>query len=120
MDRTFYTILQDNALARGSDIALIGSSDSLTHNQFIERVDMLAEGLSQRGITSGERVCLLAHNAIESFLLFGACARTGAIVFPINWRLSGAEVQAVLELAEPKMLIVDAANLGTLESIEVE
>jgi len=120
MGRTFYTILQDNALAHGSDIALIGSSDSLTYNQFIERVDMLAEGLNQRGIASGERVCLLAHNAIESFLLFGACARTGAIAFPINWRLSGAEVQAVLELAEPKMLIVDAANLGTLESIEVE
>ncbi len=120
MGRTFYTILQDNARARGSEIALIGSSDSLTYNQFLERVDMLAEGLNQRGITSGERVCLLAHNAIESFLLFGACARTGAIVFPINWRLSGAEVKAVLDLAEPKMLIVDGANLGTLESIEVE
>ena len=120
MGRTFYTIIQDNARARGSEKALIGSSVSLTHSQLLERVDRLAEGLNQRGIASGDRVCLLAHNTIESFLLFGACARTGAIVFPINWRLSGAEVQAVLALAEPKMLIVDAANLGTLESIEVE
>ncbi len=120
MGRTFYTTLQDNARARGSEIALIGPSDSLTYNQLLDRVDVLAEGLNRRGIATGERVCLLAHNAIESFLLFGACARTGAIVFPINWRLSGAEVQGVLDLAEPKMLIVDAVNLGTLESIEVD
>ena len=120
MGRTFYTIIQDNARARGSEKALIGSSVSLTHSQLLERVDRLAEGLNHRGIASGDRVCLLAHNTIESFLLFGACARTGAIVFPINWRLSGAEVQAVLALAEPKMLVVDAANLGALESIEVE
>ena len=120
MRRTFYTIIQDNALARGSEKALIGSSISLTHNQLLEHVDRLAEGLNQRGIASGERVCLLANNAVESFLLFGACARTGAIVFPINWRLSGAEVQAVLDLAEPKMLIVDVANLPTLGSVEVD
>lgn len=120
MEQTFYTILQENARTSGTKIALIGSSDSLTYNQLLERVDRLAEGLNQRGIASGERLCLLAHNAIESFLLFGACARTGAIIFPINWRLSSAEVQAVLNLAEPKMVIVDAANLGTLESIEVD
>jgi len=120
MRRTFYTIIQDNALARGSEKALIGSSISLTHNQLLEHVDRLAEGLNQRGIASGERVCLLANNAVESFLLFGACARTGAIVFPINWRLSGAEVQAVLDLAEPKMLIVDVANLPTLGTVEVD
>ena len=120
MGRTFYSILQENARTSGTDIALIGSSESLTYNQLLERVDMLAEDLNQRGIGSGERVCLLAHNTIESFLLFGACARTGAIIFPINWRLSGAEIQAVLNLAEPKMVIVDAANLGALESIEID
>ncbi|MEE9512490.1 MAG: AMP-binding protein, partial [Anaerolineales bacterium] len=120
MGRTFYTILQDNARTRGSEIALIGLTDSLTYNQLLDRVDMLAEGLNQRSISSGECVCLLAHNAIESFLLFGACARTGAIIFPINWRLSGAEIQAVLNLAEPKMVIVDAANLGALESLELD
>jgi len=120
MGRTFYTVLQDNALTSGDDIALIGSSESLTYNQLLERVDMLAEGLRQKGIAPGERICLLAHNAIESFLLFGACAKTGAIVFPISWRLSSAEIQVVLDLAEPKMLIVDAANLGTLDSIEAE
>ena len=120
MRRTFYTILQNNAHERGSDLALVGSADSLSHQQLLERVDLLAEGLNQREIGQGERVCLLAHNAIESIVLFGACAKTGAIVFPINWRLSSAEVESVLTLAEPKMLVVDAANIGTLESIDLE
>ena len=105
---------------RGAEIALIGSSESLTYDQYLERVDMLAEGLSQNGIAHGERVCILAHNTIESFLLFGACARTGAIVFPVNWRLIGAEIQVVLDLAVPKMLIVDAANLGILDTVNIE
>ncbi|TFH35165.1 MAG: long-chain fatty acid--CoA ligase, partial [Anaerolineales bacterium] len=120
MERTFTTILQENVRTRGSQTALIGSTESLTYEQFSKRVDLLAGGLNQRGIAAGERVCLLAHNAIESFLLFGACARTGAILFPINWRLSAAEVQAVLDLAQPKMVIVDGPNLATLESVEID
>jgi acyl-CoA synthetase (AMP-forming)/AMP-acid ligase II len=119
MGRTFYTILHEIAVARSSALALIGSTESLTYGSLLERVDRFAEGLNQRGIASGERVCLLAHNAIESFILLGACAKTGAILFPINWRLSGAEVQAVLDLADAKMLVVDAANLGSLDSIDV-
>jgi acyl-CoA synthetase (AMP-forming)/AMP-acid ligase II len=119
MGRTFYSILQENAQAQASALALIGSTESLTYSSFLERVDKLSEGLNQRGIASGERVCLLAHNAIESFILLGACAKTGAILFPINWRLSGAEIRAVMDLADAKMLVVDAANLGSLESIDM-
>jgi acyl-CoA synthetase (AMP-forming)/AMP-acid ligase II len=87
MDQTFYTMLSEIALGQSTQPALITSSESLSFDQFLDRVDQLAQGLNQRGIANGERVCLLAHNAIEAFLLFGACAKTGAIVFPINWRL---------------------------------
>ncbi len=120
MDQTFYTMLSEIALGQSTQPALITSSESLSFDQFLDRVDQLAQGLNQRGIANGERVCLLAHNAIEAFLLFGACAKTGAIVFPINWRLTAAEVQAVVDLAEPKMLVVDSANLETLEALELE
>ncbi len=38
----------------------------------------------------------------------------------INWRLSAAEVLGVIELAEPKMLIVDAGHLPQLEDTNLE
>lgn len=120
MGQTFYNILQEMADARGDQAALIASSETMTFKQLLARVDQLAEGFQQHGITSGERVCLLAHNAIESFLLLGACARTGAILFPINWRLSPAEIDTVLALAKPAMFVVDAPNLAPVESLELD
>lgn len=120
MDSTYYAMIRAMAAQRAEELALIGPSGSMTFSEYLESVDRLASGLLARGIASGERVCLLAQNAIESFLLFGACARTGAIVFPINWRLTPKEIEGVLSLAEPKMLILDGTNMPAVASLTFE
>lgn len=120
MDMTYYAMLQEMAEKRAEDAALISTSGTLTYGAYLEAIDRLAGGLLARGITSGVRVCLLAQNSPESFILFGACACTGAIAFPINWRFSPGEIETVLRLAEPQMLIVDPANLPTVESLALD
>jgi acyl-CoA synthetase (AMP-forming)/AMP-acid ligase II len=119
MERNFYSILEEVSRMRGSDPALISPSGSLSFQQYLERVNLLAKGLQSNDVVSGERICLLAQNALESFLLLGACGRIGAIIYPINWRLSPPEIQSVLELAQPKMMVVDAANQASLEGLDL-
>jgi fatty-acyl-CoA synthase len=65
--------------------------------------------LRDRGVGHGDRVALLAHNCGETFALLFACAELGAILFPMNWRLSSAELAWQLGNAEPAVAITDAA-----------
>jgi long-chain acyl-CoA synthetase len=51
----------------------------------------------------------------EYVSLLIASAKTGAIFYPLNWRLSNTEIQEVISLADPKMLAVSKGHLGQLE-----
>jgi len=115
---TIYELLQSNAHQKGDQPAVISAEKSYTHAQFLERVDQLAAGLAAQGITKGDRLCILAQNSIAYLELYGACAKTGAISYPVNWRLSPAEVKGVLDLADPQMIIVGMEHLPQLEGLD--
>lgn len=118
-DFNLYDQLRHNALTAGDSAAVITSGQIVSHRQLLDRVDRLAAGLSANGITQGDRVCMLAQNCGEYLDLYGACAKTGAIACPINWRLSASEVAGVVALADPQMLVVGAAHLSQLESVDL-
>lgn len=115
-DYTLYDFLRHNARYASEDPATITESETVTYGQFLERVDRLSAGLVESGISKGDRICILAQNSIPYMELYGACAKTGAIAYPINWRLSAEEVRAVIELADPKMLVVGAGHLSQVKT----
>jgi len=117
---SIYDYIQHNASNAGSVPAIISSDKSLTHKQFLDRVDQLAAGLIGQDVAKGDRICILAQNSIEYLELYGACAKTGAIAYPVNWRLTAAEVKGVLDLADPKMLVVGLGHLPQLEESEID
>ncbi len=55
------------------------------------RVETAAAGLHGRGIVTGDRVAFCGLNRIEQLVLLFACARLGAILVPLNNRLTVAE-----------------------------
>lgn len=59
------------------------------------------------GVEAGDRVAVLSSNRLETIALFFACARLGAILVPLNWRLAVPELSAVLADAEPAVLFVE-------------
>lgn len=69
-----------------------------------------AGALADAGVGAGDRVCLLAHNRGETFALLFACAELGAMLCPMNWRLSPAELAYQLGDAAPRAFVVDDAN----------
>ena len=46
-------------------------------------------------------------NHAEVFILLFACARIGAMLVPLNWRLAEAEIATIVENCSPKVLIHD-------------
>jgi fatty-acyl-CoA synthase len=79
----------------------------------------LARALAARGVTKGDRVAVLAGSEAEFFPLFIAVQRLGAVLLPLNFRLTVRELEHICTDAEPKVLIVHddfaaaAAQLST-------
>jgi fatty-acyl-CoA synthase len=63
----------------------------------------------QLGPASGARVATLARNCVSLLVLHFACVRAGAIYTPFNWRLTVKELQALIDDAQPALLIHDSA-----------
>jgi long-chain acyl-CoA synthetase len=119
-DFTFYDLIDRNARAFNNRPAWLEVSDgrALTYGQFKETVDRLATGLQQYRIQKGDRIGVVGKNSLEYFLLYGAAAALGAIVLPINWRLSPEEVVFNLNDCEPKALFVAPEQAHLIEEVK--
>ena len=72
----------------------------------IDRIsDEVAVGLAQRGVGEGDVVALVLPPGPEYLLAYCAAAKLGAITAGVNDRLSARERDAVLDLADPKLVI---------------
>ena len=76
---------------------------SLAH-QIDSYVRVLIAGL---GIQPGQRVAYLGQNSPEQIALLFACARAGAILLPLNWRLAAPEHVQLLQLSTPRARFVE-------------
>jgi acyl-CoA synthetase (AMP-forming)/AMP-acid ligase II len=111
---TVYDMIARGAAIHGDAPAVVHGERARSFLQFRRRVDALAGGLAGLGIAKGDRVCILAQNDPAYLELYGACARQGIVAYPINWRLTGQEVERVVERAVPKMFVADASTLGVV------
>ncbi len=108
-DFTFYDLIKRNAAAFSNAKAWYEVDDrsTLTFADVKNRVDLIAGGLKAAGIKKGDRLGVLGKNSIEYFLLYGAAAAVGAIILPVNWRLSVDEIFYILNDCTPRLLFAD-------------
>jgi fatty-acyl-CoA synthase len=88
--------------------ALIGAGRSLTYAELAERTTRYAGALRRLGVGAGDRVAYLGVNAVEVFETFFATWLLGAIAVPLNYRLSGPEIQYMLDDSGASLLVHSA------------
>ena len=108
-DFTFYDLINKNSTCYEDRPAWheVDDGRSLTFGMFKEIVDKFAYGLMDIGIKKGDRIGVLGKNCLEFFLLYGAASALGAIVVPVNWRLSTDEIVYNFTDSEPVCLFVE-------------
>ncbi|BBO70554.1 acyl-CoA synthetase [Desulfosarcina alkanivorans] len=108
-DFSLYDLIRRNAGCFRNRTAWLESDtgEAVTFEQFKTRVDRLAAGLQQAGIKTGDRIGVVGKNSLAFFQVVGAAAALGAIVLPVNWRLSEDEVAFNLSDGAPAMVFVD-------------
>jgi acyl-CoA synthetase (AMP-forming)/AMP-acid ligase II len=111
---TLYDMIVRGATLHGDAPAIIQGERAVSFPMLLGRVDALAAGLAGLGIRKGDRIGILAQNDAAYLYLYGACARQGIVAYPINWRLTGEEVERVVQRAAPAMMVVDASTSGVV------
>ena len=101
----------------------IGARDltrSMTFRTWNQRACRLANAFTGLGLSTGHRVAILAYNRIEWAEIFAAAAKAGIIAVPINFRLTGAEAQYILENSGAAAIICEDVLTSTIEAVRAD
>ena len=103
----------DLAAARPDAPAVTCGDERVTRAELEARADRLARRLRDLGVGQGDMVTIALPNSVGFFAALVAAWKLGAIPQPVSWRLPPRELEAVVELADPPVVIGVAP--GTLE-----
>lgn len=92
----------------GDKIGVICGEQAFTYAHFGERCERLAAALAIQGIEPGDRVAYLSFNTHQLLEGYYGVPQAGAILTPLNVRLSAAELIYLLNHSGAKMLIFEA------------
>lgn len=91
----------------GNKVGIIDGDRRITYGEFGERTNRLANALLDMGVRSGQRVAFLAYNSYPLLEGYYGVVQAGAILLPINIRLSPDEIAYILEHSDARVLFVD-------------
>ena len=86
--------------------AIIFEGRRITFEKLQQRVNHLANALSDLGLSPGQRVAFMDVNTPELIETFLACAQLDAIFVPLNYRARAQEVSHMLQTCQPHILVV--------------
>jgi fatty-acyl-CoA synthase len=103
-------LIDRNAVFSPEKAAIRFAGSTLTYAGLARRIADTARALkSQLGVGRGDRVVILAANHPDYLTLLYACARLGALLVPLNWRLAVPEQVYILRDASVKVLVLEEA-----------
>jgi len=103
-------LIDRNAAFTPGKAAIHFAGATLTYAELAGRIAEVARALkSQLGIERGDRLAILASNHPDYLVLLYACARLGAMLVPLNWRLALPEQTYILADAAVKALLIEQA-----------
>jgi fatty-acyl-CoA synthase len=88
-------------------IAVVDGVQCYTYRHLQARVHRLANALRQLGVQQGDKVAVLSPNSHRVLEAFFAVPQLGAVLTPLNYRLTTPEFTYILDHAETKVVLVD-------------
>jgi fatty-acyl-CoA synthase len=92
----------------GNKVGIHDEDMSLTYHEFYLRVQRLSHALQGSGVGPGDRVAWLGYNNHQLLEAYYGVVQYGAILVPLNIRLRPEDLAAILDDADPKLLVFDA------------
>src|ERR1700681_736508 len=84
--------------------ALVDGPLRLTYAQFFERCDRWSAALQRLGVRQGDRVAYIAPNTHAQLESFYSVLQTGAVLVPINFRLTADDFAYLIQHSGAKVV----------------
>ncbi|MFN8634589.1 MAG: long-chain-fatty-acid--CoA ligase [Chloroflexota bacterium] len=97
--------------------AVVDGDLRLTYAQFFERCDRWSSALQKLGVKPGDRVAYIAPNTHSQLESFYAVPQIGAVVVPINFRLTADDFAYIIGHSGAKIVCAHADYLEMVDSI---
>jgi fatty-acyl-CoA synthase len=101
----------------GNREAVVDGDLRLTYAQFAERCDRWSAALQALGVQQGDRVAYIAPNTHAHLESFYAAPQIGAVVVPINFRLTADDFAYIIGHSGAKIVCAHADYLEMVDSI---
>src|SRR6185295_12936098 len=97
--------------------AVVDGDLRLTYREFFERCDRWSAALQKFGVRPGDRVAYIAPNTHAQLESFYAVPQIGAVVVPINYRLTPADFTYLIQHSGAKVVCAHSDYLDAVDSI---
>ena len=97
--------------------ALVDGALRLTYAQFFERCDRWSAALQTLGVKPGDRVAYIAPNTHAQLESFYAVPQVGAVLVPINYRLSHEEIAYIISHSGASVVCAHEDYLETVDRV---
>ncbi|HEX8089455.1 MAG TPA: fatty acid--CoA ligase [Blastocatellia bacterium] len=101
----------------GDKIGIVDGDARLTYRQYGERCDRLSNAITGLGVGRGERVAWLGYNSHELLEAYYGVVQMGAVLLPLNIRLTPAEIAFILNDSESVALFYNRDFLPIVEGV---
>jgi fatty-acyl-CoA synthase len=98
-------------------VAVIDGDSHWTYAQFLGRCDRWSAVLQKLRIGPGDRVAYLSPNTHAQLESFYAVPQAGAVLVPLNYRLTADDFVYLINHSGSRMVCADRDYLGTIDSI---
>jgi fatty-acyl-CoA synthase len=101
----------------GGREAVVDGSVRLSYEQFFDRCDRWSSALQGLGVTQGDRVATIAPNTHAQLEAFYAVPQLGAVLVPINYRLTPEDFVYIVNHSGSTVVCVAREYLGTVDGV---
>src|SRR5689334_21381223 len=101
----------------GDRLAVVDGEQRWTYEQFFDRCDRWSHVLASWGVRHGDRVAYIAPNTHAQLESFYAVPQLGAVVVPLNYRLTADDFAYMIAHSGAKVVCAHADYLATTDAI---
>jgi O-succinylbenzoic acid--CoA ligase len=98
--------------------AIIADSEVLTYAELARRAAIVSKRFAGLGVRRGDRIGVLVRNRVEFVELMYGLMRLGAVLVPLNCRLTAAELAVQLQDSGARLLVYDATTRETVTGLD--
>ncbi|MCI0631323.1 MAG: long-chain-fatty-acid--CoA ligase [Phycisphaerales bacterium] len=100
--------------------AVVDGSHRLIYGQFGARCDRWSAALQRLGVARGDRVAYISPNTLAALESFYGVPQSGAVLVPINYRLSPEEFVYILNHSGARVVCAAEPHTGQIDAIRDE